>query len=186
MNEQHSPQVAEDQTRADPVLSSTQIPPAATTLASDVALSPATNPVQSNNNQQFGSRPTPEVIQASSSISGKEKQSSRRGEVLNGVNKACKIAEGLSGALPVVGTYVGAVAKVVLTVVEMVQVSSSVIEGVSPLSHHDAKAMDANDEAAQRIGTHVCRLSNILEKFGNHPRQPESSQTANGIDDLQQ
>ncbi|KIO31984.1 hypothetical protein M407DRAFT_216493 [Tulasnella calospora MUT 4182] len=46
--------------------------------------------------------------------------------------------------------------------------------------------MDGNDETAKRLGTHVCRLSNVLERFSNQPRQPETGQTANGMEDLQQ
>lgn len=61
--------------------------------------------------------------QVTSSKTGKQGGSSARGDWLNGANKAFKLAEGVSGALPVVGSYVGAVAKVGLTVVEMVQVS---------------------------------------------------------------
>ncbi|KAG9023585.1 hypothetical protein FS837_005715, partial [Tulasnella sp. UAMH 9824] len=59
--------------------------------------------------------------QVPSNEDGKQKGSSVRREWLNAANKAFKIAEGVSGALPVVGSYVGAVAKVGLTVVEMVQ-----------------------------------------------------------------
>ncbi|KAG9040579.1 hypothetical protein FS837_000444, partial [Tulasnella sp. UAMH 9824] len=99
---------------------------------------------------------------------GKAKGSSRRGELLAGANKAFKIAEGVSGALPVVGSYVGAVAKVGLTVVEMVQ------------------TMDDNDETAERLGKHVYRLSNVLEKLSNQSRLSESSQTTTEMEDLQQ
>ncbi|KAG8925197.1 hypothetical protein FRC00_004237, partial [Tulasnella sp. 408] len=102
------------------VLPSTQTPPAASTLGPDAARTPATYPVQPNDSQ-FGSIQTRKVSPASSALPGKEEGSSRRAEVLNGANRAFKIAEGLSGALPVVGTYVGAVAKVGLTIVEMVQ-----------------------------------------------------------------
>ncbi|KAG8910792.1 hypothetical protein FRC01_006126, partial [Tulasnella sp. 417] len=62
-----------------------------------------------------------QVGQATRSKAGKQKGSSTREGWLNSANKAFKIAEGASGALPVVGPYVGAVAKVGLTVVEMVQ-----------------------------------------------------------------
>lgn len=46
--------------------------------------------------------------------------------------------------------------------------------------------MDDNDETAEGLEAHVYRLSNILEKFSNQPRQSESTQTINGIEDLQQ
>lgn len=85
-----------------------------------------------------------------------------------------------------VGTYVGAVAKVGLTVVQMVQVSGLGSKKVSSSSHTgNVKAMDDNDETAGRLGTHVYRLSNVLEKFSKKPCQPERSKTMNEIDDLQ-
>ncbi|KAG9041554.1 hypothetical protein FS837_012091, partial [Tulasnella sp. UAMH 9824] len=59
--------------------------------------------------------------QVTNSKPGEQKGSSAKGEWLNAANMAFKVAEGVSGALPVVGSYVGAVAKVGLTVVEMVQ-----------------------------------------------------------------
>ncbi|KAG8899904.1 hypothetical protein FRC00_000712, partial [Tulasnella sp. 408] len=90
-----------------------------------------------------------------------------RRESLNDAKKALKLTEGVSGALPVVGTFVGAVAKVGLTVSEMLQ------------------AIDEKDEIAERLGTHVCRLSKALEGFGNQPRQLETSQTGKEIEDLQ-
>lgn len=163
-NGEVSSQVAEGPTRdTSGGVPGTLLPPAAPTLTPN-ALLPVMNPVESNN-PPFGSAPTPGVSQ----LANPSKQiGSWRGELLNGANKALKLAEGLSGALPVVGSYVGAVAKVGLTVVEMVQV------------------MDDNDETAKRLGTHVCRLSNVLERFSNQPRQPETGQTANGMEDLQQ
>lgn len=51
-----------------------------------------------------------------------------RKDSLNDAKKALKLTEGVSGALPVVGTFVGAVAKVGLTVTEMLQVSKPMIK----------------------------------------------------------
>lgn len=184
-NEQPSAQVVEDQASNDSRLPSTQIPLVTTTLAPDATLHPATNPVQSSI-PDLTSPPTPEVSQVSSVGRGKEKGSSLRGELLNGANKVFKFAEGVSGTLPVVGSYVGAVAKVGLTVVEMVQVSGCGIKTVSSSSHRRFKAMDDNDETVERLGGHVCRLSSILERFRNQPRQAETGQTANGMEELQQ
>ncbi|KAG8902571.1 hypothetical protein FRC00_001364 [Tulasnella sp. 408] len=106
--------------------------------------------------------------QVSSSKGGKQKGSSTRGEWLDSANKAFKIAEGASGALPVVGSYVGAVAKVGLTVVEMVQ------------------TMEGNDETAERLGNHVWRLSNVLERVSKHSQGSEKTQTIEGMNELQQ
>lgn len=162
----------------------TQTPTVTTVLAPTAVPSPVTNTAQPNNSP-IGSQSTPQVSQVASVGPGKQTGSSRRGELLNGANKTFKFAEGVSGALPVVGTYVGAVAKVGLTAVEMVQVSGSIIQSASPSPFHDVKAMDENNETAERLGAHVCRLSKVLETFSTQPRQPES-QTANGMEDLQQ
>ncbi|KAG9029331.1 hypothetical protein FS837_003594, partial [Tulasnella sp. UAMH 9824] len=109
----------------------------------------------------------PQSNQRPTSKAGKQKGSSTRGEWLNSANKAFKIAEGASGALPVVGSYVGAVAKVGLTVVEMVQ------------------TMEGNDEAAERLGNHVWRLSNVLERVSKHSQGSEKTQTIDGMNELQ-
>lgn len=119
-NDKPSSQAVDDQTRINSGLSGTPTPPGAASLGQNTALTPGKNLVQSNT-PQF------EASQVSSAMAGKGKGSSRRGDLLDGANKAFKIAEGLSGALPVVGSYVGAVAKVGLTVIEMVQVSGSAI-----------------------------------------------------------
>ncbi|KAG9035582.1 hypothetical protein FS837_001887 [Tulasnella sp. UAMH 9824] len=68
--------------------------------------------------------------QVPSNEDGKQKGSLVRGEWLNAANKVFKIAERVLGALPVVGSYVGAVAKVGLTVVEMVQEAAGDEEGL--------------------------------------------------------
>ncbi|KAG9024171.1 hypothetical protein FS837_005461, partial [Tulasnella sp. UAMH 9824] len=59
--------------------------------------------------------------QITSSKTGKQKGSSARSGRLNSANMTFKLAEVAAGALPVVGSYVGAVAKLGSTVVEMVQ-----------------------------------------------------------------
>ncbi|KAG9040391.1 hypothetical protein FS837_000712 [Tulasnella sp. UAMH 9824] len=106
--------------------------------------------------------------QVTHSKSGERKGSSARGEWLNAANKAFKVAEGVSGALPVVGSYVGAVAKVGLTVVEMVQ------------------TIDGNDETSERLGNHVCRLSEVLERVRKHSKGSEKAQIIEGMNELQQ
>ncbi|KAG9031543.1 hypothetical protein FS837_002952 [Tulasnella sp. UAMH 9824] len=166
-NEQHFSKIAEGQTTVDSRLPGTQTPPATATLAPTAAPNPAASPAYSDN-PQLGSTQIPEATQASSTGPSKEKGSSRCGKLLSNAKQAFKFAEALSGALPVVGSYVGAVAKVGSTVVDMIQ------------------AMDDNDETAEKLGSHVYRLSNILEKFSNQPRQSESSQTAKEMEDLQQ
>ncbi|KAG9046932.1 hypothetical protein FS837_003368 [Tulasnella sp. UAMH 9824] len=129
--------------------------------------SPVLTPPVWPNSPSFGSSPTLGVSRVTSVGPRTQKENKLRRESLNDAKKAFKLTEGVSGALPVVGTFVGAVAKVGLTVSEMLQ------------------AIDERDEVAERLGTHVCRLSNILEGFGNQPRQLESSQTRKWIEDLQ-
>ncbi|KAG8924728.1 hypothetical protein FRC01_011118 [Tulasnella sp. 417] len=48
------------------------------------------------------------------------------------------------------------------------------------------QVMDDNNEAAGRLGTHLYRVSNVLQKFSKEPRRPEWSQTMDEIDGLQQ
>ncbi|KAG9024811.1 hypothetical protein FS837_005184, partial [Tulasnella sp. UAMH 9824] len=160
----NSSQVTESQSRGDSGRQlGPQVSPAAGTLPLDVSLRPLTSPVQSDHHP-VGAVPKPEIRQFAGL--GKQKGSLQRRELLNGANRAFTFVEGVSGALPVVGGYVKAVAKVGLTIVEMVE------------------TMDENNETAERLGSHVCRLSNVLERFSSKPRQPETSQTANEIEDL--
>ncbi|KAG8920180.1 hypothetical protein FRC01_000885, partial [Tulasnella sp. 417] len=87
-------------------------------LTMNVKSHPGTTSIPSNESPD---QSVPQIGQLTSSKAGKQKATLGRDGWLNSVNKAFKIAEGASGALPVVGAYVGAVAKVGLTVVEMVQ-----------------------------------------------------------------
>lgn len=183
--EQHSSKPGEHQTRGDSGLPGTELAPVATTLAPDAILHPETNLVQSNN-PNFRPAPIPEASQVSFSGRKIDGGSSRRGELLNGANKALKLAETVSGALPVVGSYVGVVAKVGLTIVEMVQVSALEFETVCSLSYVNVQAMDENDETAERLGARVCHLSDVLKMFSNRPDQQEHSQTTNAMEGLQQ
>lgn len=162
------------------------MPPAATTLAPDATPCPATNPIQPNN-LQLGSAPILEVNRVSDAEAGEEIGNLRRRELLNSANNALKLAETASAAIPVIGNYFGVVAKVGLTVVEMVLVSvSELIEPVLPRLIMNVKVMDENDETAKKLGTHVCHLSDVLKRFGNKPDQHERYQTTNGMESLQQ
>ncbi|KAG8909512.1 hypothetical protein FRC01_006893, partial [Tulasnella sp. 417] len=142
-----------------------QPPPTATILdpshpTAGFSLTP--NPIQS------GSPPDPPAaipqVGQQASIQARKQKTSE--DLLNGANKAFRFAEGISAALPVVGTYVGAVARVGLTVVEMIQ------------------AADDNDETAKRLGRHISSLSAVLERVSKQARQPEKNETPNEMDDL--
>ncbi|KAG8902572.1 hypothetical protein FRC00_001365 [Tulasnella sp. 408] len=129
----------------------------------------------------------PHLNQVYSSKAGEQKGSSTRGEWLNSANQAFRLAEGVSGALPVVGSYVGAVAKVGITAFEMVQVSRSGLCRLCLRSlTSDVKAMEGNDETAERLGNHVWRLSNLLERVSKHSQGSEKTQIIDGVNELQQ
>ncbi|KAG8959835.1 hypothetical protein FRC05_007311, partial [Tulasnella sp. 425] len=135
------------------------------TPAPDTGLEPLTNAVPSSfTSGQAVSAPADD--QQASVATEKKKKSPLRGQLLNAAKIATKVAEGASG-LPVVGAYIGVAAKVASTMVEM------------------AQTMDDNDERAERLGTHVCNLSEVLERVSKNSRQPEQSQTKNDIEALQ-
>lgn len=142
----------------------------ATTLDPNAGTVPITKPAQL---PSF----TSQVGQAVGGQAGKE-------ESLNAANKAFKLAEGISGALPVVGSFVGAVAKVGLTVVEMAQVSGIRSKLCYRRLTRNTKVMNSNEETAERLGTHTYRLSSILEPLSNRAHQLEKSQIATGMEDL--
>lgn len=100
----------------------TVTPPTATP-ALYAGLEPPTNSVPSSIPSD---RPVsaPADVQPASVTAGKQKKISWLEELLNGAKITFKTVEGVSGPLPVVGGYLGAVAKVGSTIVEMVQVST--------------------------------------------------------------
>ncbi|KAG8926013.1 hypothetical protein FRC01_009443 [Tulasnella sp. 417] len=152
-------------------------------LTMNVKSDPATTSVPSNKSPD---QSVPQVGQLTSSKAGKQKATLRREGWLNSVNKAFKIAEGASGALPVVGTYVEAVARIGLTVVEMVEVSASVTcRSILVYSPATFKTMDDNEETAERLGDHVCRLSDVLERVRKYPQESGRTQATNAMNELQ-
>lgn len=92
------------------------------------------SPAQSNS-PQTSAASAPQAAQVASAQAGERRGSPLRIDLLNSANKALKLAEGVSGVLPVVGGFVGAVAKVGLTMVEMVQVSRDSPRTVFSPSH---------------------------------------------------
>ncbi|KAG8912917.1 hypothetical protein FRC00_003489, partial [Tulasnella sp. 408] len=96
-----------------------------------------------------------------------ESKKSRRQDYLNVANKVFAGVEAVSGVIPIVGSYVGAAAKVGLTCVEMVQ------------------GMDSNDEVARGLQEHTSHLSEILEQFKDQSFEPERATTTKLITDLQ-
>lgn len=170
--EQLTLQVVESETEHDTAtLPSAQAQQAAVTLGLKAGSGPITTLAQSSSSpSQVGHAATAQA----------DKQDS-----LNNANKALKLAEGISGALPVVGTFVGAIAKVGLTVVEMVQVSFDTPKTMFYRPHSKIQAMDSNDETAKGLRSHVGRLSKVLERFSDQALEPEKSQITNGMEVLQ-
>ncbi|KAG8973471.1 hypothetical protein FRC05_008745 [Tulasnella sp. 425] len=110
----------------------------------------------------------PTGIQPASVAAEKQKESSPRANLLKIAKTTFKAAEGISGTLPVVGGYLGVVAKVGSTVVDMVQ------------------TMDDNDETGEKLVARVSKLSEVLERASNSARQPEESQTTKDVEALRQ
>ncbi|KAG9024220.1 hypothetical protein FS837_005444 [Tulasnella sp. UAMH 9824] len=73
----------------------------------------------------------------------------KRREWLGGMKTMFNAVEGISGMIPVIGTYVGAAAKVGGTVVDIIQ------------------QMGDNEEAAKGLTSHTRQLSNMLQRFEN-------------------
>ncbi|KAG9012151.1 hypothetical protein FRB90_006869 [Tulasnella sp. 427] len=78
-----------------------------------------------------------------------------------------KVVEALSGAMPVVGTYVGAAAKVGSTIVEMIA------------------GMDGNQELANRLEARVTSISEHLKHFKTRSREDQKAETCKRVQDLQ-
>lgn len=75
-------------------------------------------------------QPTPRTLNASSSDQHQEQATARRRERMGVARTTFETIEGISGAIPVVGSYVGAGAKVGLAVVKMIQVSGKSVYSV--------------------------------------------------------
>ncbi|KAG8937582.1 hypothetical protein FRC04_010604, partial [Tulasnella sp. 424] len=73
----------------------------------------------------------------------------RRQDWLSGAKTTFNVVEGISGTIPVVGSYVGAAAKVGAAIVEIVQ------------------TMGSNKETADGLGSNAQQLSDILKLFEN-------------------
>ncbi|KAG8970161.1 hypothetical protein FRB90_010677, partial [Tulasnella sp. 427] len=95
------------------------------------------------------------------------KDNSDREKRLSTAKTTFKVVEALSGALPVVGTYVGAAAKVGSTIVEMIA------------------GMDGNQELASRLEARVTSISEHLEHFKSRSRAVQKGETSKRIQDLQ-
>ncbi|KAG8967742.1 hypothetical protein FRC05_001921 [Tulasnella sp. 425] len=97
----------------------------------------------------------------------KVKGPSKRRDWLGGVKTTFTIVEGISGTIPVVGTYVGAAAKVGAAIVEIVQI------------------MDSNEETVDALGSNARQLSKILEHFKKGSVDPRNDDLTTLINDLQ-
>ncbi|KIO30569.1 hypothetical protein M407DRAFT_20295, partial [Tulasnella calospora MUT 4182] len=89
-----------------------------------------------------------------------------RGEALNVARKTFKTMEIASGIIPVVGSYVGAAAKVGLAFVESIQ------------------TMDKNDDLAGDLWNHTSKLSRLLERFKSQTGPEPGDELAIHVNDL--
>lgn len=92
---------------------------------------------------------------------------SRRSDLLHMAKKTFDTVETISGTIPVVGSYVGAAAKVGSAVVQMIQ------------------TMDSNEESARDLGTHTARLSELLSHFKKRSIEHRKEEFTLCVNDLQ-
>ncbi|KAG8901596.1 hypothetical protein FRC00_006060, partial [Tulasnella sp. 408] len=101
---------------------------------------------QTGTTQNPAATPPPGEISTSSRIDKKEKGSVSP-EVLSAAGKIFTAVDNVSGLIPIVGSYVGAAAKLGSAVVEMVQ------------------TMDGNEEIAKDLEKRVSKLSDVIGYF---------------------
>ncbi|KAG9043282.1 hypothetical protein FS837_009781, partial [Tulasnella sp. UAMH 9824] len=87
-------------------------------------------------------------------------------EALGVARKIFNGVEIVSGSIPVVGSYVGAVAKVGLAFVQTLE------------------TMDKNDNLAEDLGTQTAKLSGLLEGFLKKPNSDQGKDIADYVNDL--
>ncbi|KAG8910552.1 hypothetical protein FRC00_008007, partial [Tulasnella sp. 408] len=140
----------------DDVEMSSQVPPNVHPLLSEATpgVAPQDNPtgtqgtptMQTDTAQNSTAHPPPPEMSASSPSFEKKKRSVSAG-VLNAAGKIFTAVDTVSGLIPIVGSYVGAAAKVGSAVVEMVQ------------------KMDENEEIAKNLEKRASKLSDLIECF---------------------
>ncbi|KAG8995954.1 POC1 centriolar protein A [Tulasnella sp. 427] len=119
------------------------------------------------NSANIATSTTPQQGQTQQHQRMTSKDDSDREKRLSTAKTTFKVVEALSGALPVVGTYVGAAAKVGSTIVEMIA------------------GMDGNQELASRLEARVTSISEHLEHFKTRSRAHQKGETSKRVQDLQ-
>ncbi|KAG9047407.1 hypothetical protein FS837_002303 [Tulasnella sp. UAMH 9824] len=95
----------------------------ANTKSAPPSPSTQTNLSSSTDEDVLAQQPTPSALNASSSAQNQEQATVRRRERIDVARTTFETIEAISGTIPVVGSYVGAGAKVGLAVVKMIQVT---------------------------------------------------------------
>ncbi|KAG8925324.1 hypothetical protein FRC01_010359, partial [Tulasnella sp. 417] len=111
---------------------------------------------------------TPSAPAAAQSQPVVPKSSSKREKSLSAIKTTLGTVEAVSGAIPVVGSYVAAAAKVGGTIVQMVQ------------------NMDSNEEVAKDLKGHAAHLSEVLNNFRNKSVQQQKELMTAYMNDVQQ
>ncbi|KAG8963982.1 hypothetical protein FRC00_004249, partial [Tulasnella sp. 408] len=93
---------------------------------------------------------------------------SRRGKSLGAIKITLDTIEAASGAIPIVGSYMGAAAKVGNIIVQMIQ------------------TMDSNEETAQDLKDHASRLSQVLDTAQEDSTQQQREKMIECMNDVQQ
>ncbi|KAG8934821.1 hypothetical protein FRC00_011825, partial [Tulasnella sp. 408] len=119
---------------------------------------------QTDSTRNSTANPAPRGASTSSPSDRKEKRPVSA-QVLNAAGKIFSAVDTVSGFIPIVGSYVGAAAKVGSAVVEMVQVSSSPLLSFVPALTSGLQKMDENEEIAKNLENRASKLSGLIGRF---------------------
>ncbi|KIO29107.1 hypothetical protein M407DRAFT_21680 [Tulasnella calospora MUT 4182] len=127
----------------------------------------ATNSTSSIASSQIPPAPMPAKNQQPAVPEGNATGPSKRKKPLSAIKTTLDIVEAASGTFPIVGSYVGAAAKVGNIIVQMVQ------------------KMDSNEETAKDLEDHASRLSEILDTARDESVQKQKERMTACMNDVQ-
>ncbi|KAG8987429.1 tRNA (adenine-N(1)-)-methyltransferase catalytic subunit trm61 [Tulasnella sp. 427] len=98
-------------------------------------------------------------------LNNPNKRSEKRQERLDGVKTTCELVEGFALTIPVVGSYVGAAAKVGSKISDIILVRIMLARVLVLQSDCALQKMGANEETAKALESHASELGKILGHF---------------------
>ncbi|KAG8916029.1 hypothetical protein FRC01_003428, partial [Tulasnella sp. 417] len=137
-----------------------------TEVASQPAV-PETNPTPPIDASQTPPAPVPAPNQQTTALEDTPTDPPKRGKWLTAIKTTLNAFEAASGIIPVVGSYVGAAAKVGSMVVQMIQ------------------TMDSNDETAKDLEGRASRLTTILNTAWDGSVQKQRGQMTECINNME-